>query len=421
MEYVQTCDSCQRHKKSTSLPSGLLQATPIPPPNDKGRHWIVDFATKLPLTESGHCEVMVMRSWDKFTILRECAPGMGAEGAANLFLQSVRVFGTPKTFRGDRDSRFNTKIFTDILENAGCEVHLASVDHHQSVGAAERTIGQVKQMLRHFINPTHTNWQELLSPIEQALNNGFCAALGTTPSYYMFGTYPDSPKQEELFAQENDRSTWDRVVIEARDYLETARRKMIATANKKRRDVDFKVGDNVLISTKHPWFQTLEGVRKLIPAWSGPFKITEILHKTSCVLELPPDIKTHNQFHTSLLKHYHPRTRTNLHPNPVRIDGEDHFEVDQILNYRKKKRGSKTIEQYRVSFVKYGPEYNMWLPISLLSCPQKISEYHARRKAKIGKRTIAGRLLSKLLSCMNTIATEHGITGRIMDVFVRPV
>jgi hypothetical protein len=135
----------------------------------------------------------------------------------------------------------------------------------------------------------------------------------------------------------------------------------------------------------------------LIPAWSGPFKITEILHKTSCVVELPPDMKTHNQFHTSLLKHYHPRTRASLHPTPIRIDGEEHFEVDQILNYRKKKRGAKTIEQYRVSFVKYGPEYNMWLPVSLLSCPQKISEYQTRRKAKIDKRTIAGRLLPKLI------------------------
>ena len=35
------------------------------------------------------------------------------------------------------------------------------------MGAAERTIGQLKQMLRHFINPTHTNWQELLLPIQQ--------------------------------------------------------------------------------------------------------------------------------------------------------------------------------------------------------------------------------------------------------------
>ena len=63
----------------------------------------------------------------------------------------------------------------------------------------------------------------------------------------------------------------------------------------------------------------------------------------------------------------------------------------------------------------------MYLPLSLLSCPEKIGLPSSNGKAKIGKRTIAGRLLSKLLSCMNTIATEHGITGRIMDVFVRPV
>lgn len=96
---------------------------------------------------------MVMRSWDKFTILKECAEGMGAKGAAELFLQSVNVFGTPLSFRGDRDSRFTSKDFTYILQTAGCEVHLASVDHHETVGAAERTIGQVKQMLQHFINP----------------------------------------------------------------------------------------------------------------------------------------------------------------------------------------------------------------------------------------------------------------------------
>ena len=49
----------------------------------------------------------------------------------------------------------------------------------------------------------------------------------------------------------------------------------------------------------------------------------------------------------------------------------------------------------------------MYLPLSLLSCPEKIGLPSSNGKAKIGKRTIAGRLLSKLLSCMNTIATER--------------
>ena len=93
-EYVRTCDSCQRHKRSTTLPSGLLQPTPTPCPSKKWRQWIVDFATKLPFTESGHCEIMVMKIHDKFTILKACPPEMGAKGAAALFLDSVSVFGT---------------------------------------------------------------------------------------------------------------------------------------------------------------------------------------------------------------------------------------------------------------------------------------------------------------------------------------
>ena len=272
-----------------------------------------------------------------------------------------------------------------------CEVTLASVDHHQSVGAAERKIAQIKQMMRHFINPTHTNWQELLLPLQHALNNIFCDALGTTPSYYMFGSHPDSPEIGKVFETQEHRAKWMKITEDARNYLEKAREALSIKANKKRRNIVFKINDEVLINTKHPWFQTLEGVKKLIPAWSGPFRIKQILHTTSCVLDLPDDIKTHNQFHTSLLKHYHPRTRVTLHPSPTRINGHDHYEVDQIVGYRKRRLGKSFIEEHRAAFVKYGPEYNRWLPIPLLRCKRKIVEYHARRRKRIGERTLAGR------------------------------
>ena len=181
---------------------------------------------------------------------------------------------------------------------------------------------------------------------------------------------------------------------EAAKYLEKARQALSIKGNKKRRNIIFKIIDDVLISTKHPCFQTLEGVKKLIPAWSGPFRIKQILHNTSCVLDLPDDIKTHNQFHTSLLKHYHPRTRATLHPSSTRIHGHDHYEVDQIIGYRKRRLGKSFIEEHRVAFVKYGPEYNRWLPIPLLKCKRKIAEYHKRRRQRIGERTLAGKLLS---------------------------
>jgi hypothetical protein len=222
------------------------------------------------------------------------------------------------------------------------------------------------------------------------MNNAFCDALGTTPNYYMFGTHPDAPVPSLSLDTAEHRARWSEVVDKATRFLIKSREKMMATANKKRRNIQFKVNDTVLLSTKHPWFQTLGGVKKLIPAWSGPFRITEILHGTSCVLDLPEDIKTHNRFHTSLLKHYHPRTRVSLPPAPTRKKGHDYYEVDQIVGYRKRRLGRSFIEEHRVAFVNYGPEYNRWLPLECLSCKRKIAEYHERRKKRIGERTLAG-------------------------------
>ena len=102
---------------------------------------------------------------------------------------------------------------------------------------------------------------------------------------------------------------------------------MITTANKKKRNIQFAVGDSVQLSTKHPWFRTLEGVKKLIPAWSGPFIVKKTLHRTPCVLELPDDIKTHNQFHSLLFKYYNPRTQVQTPQPPTRINGHNYFYV----------------------------------------------------------------------------------------------
>ena len=136
---------------------------------------------------------MLQSCHNKFTILRACKPGMKSKKAAEIFLENVSIFGTPLSFRGDRDSRFDSSNFTNELLEHNCEITLTSVDHHQLLGAAERTIGQVLQMMRYFINPTHANWQELLLPLQHAWNNNFCNALGATPAYYMLGSYQDSP------------------------------------------------------------------------------------------------------------------------------------------------------------------------------------------------------------------------------------
>ena len=84
------------------------------------------------------------------------------------------------------------------------------------------------------------------------------------------------------------------------------------------------------LTTTHP-------TTKLLPKRYGPFKITKVISKVVYQLELPPQWKIHNMFHTSLLSPYHemPTHRPNYHkPPPDVINGEKEWEVKEIVGSR---------------------------------------------------------------------------------------
>ncbi len=71
---------------------------------------------------------------------------------------------------------------------------------------------------------------------------------------------------------------------------------------------------------------------KLTPKCLGPFKITQEISPVAYQLELPPNWRIHDVFHTSLLTPYH---ETAAHgpnftrPPPDLIDGEEEYEVER--------------------------------------------------------------------------------------------
>jgi hypothetical protein len=55
-------------------------------------------------------------------------------------------------------------------------------------------------------------------------------------------------------------------------------------------------------------------------------------------LELPPQFKIHNVFHVSLLEPYHENPISERHqepPAPVEIEGQEEFEVQEVLDSKK--------------------------------------------------------------------------------------
>jgi len=85
-------------------------------------------------------------------------------------------------------------------------------------------------------------------------------------------------------------------------------------------------------------------------------------------------------FHASLLCPYH---ETDAHgpnfsrPPPTIIDGEEEYEVDQILNHQY--HGQSKRLDYLIKWVGYPSSDNTWEPVAQIHAPHKIKAYYARQ------------------------------------------
>jgi len=119
--------------------------------------------------------------------------------------------------------------------------------------------------------------------------------------------------------------------------------------------------------------QTLYPTSKLAPKHYGPFPIKRVLSPVTYELELPLQWKIHPVFHAKLLTPY---KETALHgtnytrPPPDLIEGEAEYEVEQILDVRRKGRGRKL--QYYIKWKGFPMSDSMWEPPEHLNNAQDL-------------------------------------------------
>ena len=90
--------------------------------------------------------------------------------------------------------------------------------------------------------------------------------------------------------------------------------------------------EEVLLSSKT---LHLAGTRKLRTRFVGPFRVMERIGKTAYRLDLRQRFKdVHNVFHVSQLRKHIPGGSFANTPEPIQVEGEEHFEVEALLQHR---------------------------------------------------------------------------------------
>ena len=147
--------------------------------------------------------------------------------------------------------------------------------------------------------------------------------------------------------------------------------------------MEFQVGDEVLLSTRTlPVKVAVGGTRKLGPLYCGPFRILE-KYTSAYHLELPQHMQIHPVFHVSQLKLYRKPTneaQTYQKPDAIMTNAsQEEYEVEEIINHRKRHRGRTTKIEYLILWKGYpGHEMTWECEENVANAQEKIEEYYKR-------------------------------------------
>ncbi|XP_076889624.1 uncharacterized protein LOC143540455 [Bidens hawaiensis] len=132
--------------------------------------------------------------------------------------------------------------------------------------------------------------------------------------------------ESQLTGPEMVQQTADKIA-QIRNNLLPARSRQKSYGDKRRRPLEFEVGDLVLFKVS-PWKGVVRfGMRsKLAPCFVGSFKIFEQIKDVAYLLELPQEIQgIHPVFHVSNLRKCLADENLHILPDEVRIDKTMHF------------------------------------------------------------------------------------------------
>ncbi|GBG58886.1 hypothetical protein CBR_g24238 [Chara braunii] len=275
------------------------------------------------------------------------------EARTDLVIQKFFDFwvsenGVPLSIVSDRDSRFTSQNWQELMGVYGSKLLMSSGRHPETNGQTEQMNKILQQVLRMYIRPDQINWDEMLPKVASAYNNSMHLSTCRTPNELHKSFRPRRPfeglnrdqvhrlpsgTREFAIRHEKELAT----VVEN---LKKAQHRMIEQANKHRRPSQFQVGDLVWVKSKE--FAPEEHIsQKLLPAYRGPWPVLEVKggeDGPSYTIEFPS-------------------RRSMIPPD---MDGR--YDIDDIVDedvFRTGGRG-RPQKQYKVWFAYQEPEDDRW-------------------------------------------------------------
>ncbi|GJS31472.1 ty3-gypsy retrotransposon protein [Tanacetum coccineum] len=250
-EFVRRCQICQRAKSSQLHLAGLL--SPLPIPNQVWEDVAMDFITGIPNSKGYTVIMVVIDRLSKYAHFASLRANYTAHQVAELFVQTVvKLHGIPRFIVYDRDKVFTNAFWSHLFKFQGTSLNMSSAYHPQTDGQSEALNKCLELYLRCFVFYNPRAWVAFLLWAKFWYNSAFHTSIGMTPFKVLYGRDPPSIIPCSVFEDtpsdvQTQLQASDVVLSQLLINIIRAQSKMKKYVDKKRRKLEFAVGDFVYV------------------------------------------------------------------------------------------------------------------------------------------------------------------------------
>ncbi|GKD97718.1 putative reverse transcriptase domain-containing protein [Tanacetum coccineum] len=193
----------------------------------------MDFITKLPKTAAGYDSIWVivdcLTKSAHFLPMKETD---STEKLTRLYMKEIVArHGIPVSIISDRNSHFTLRVWQSLHKALGMQLDLSTAYHRQTDGQSERTIQTLEDMLRACVIDFGNGWDRHLPLVEFLYNNIYHTSIKAAPFEALY----------EIIHETTEK------IFKIRDRMQVARDRQKSYADKRRRPLEFEVGDKVML------------------------------------------------------------------------------------------------------------------------------------------------------------------------------
>ncbi|GJX15627.1 putative reverse transcriptase domain, ribonuclease H-like domain, aspartic peptidase domain protein [Tanacetum coccineum] len=188
----------------------------------------------------------------------------------------------PVSIISDHDSHFTLRVWQSLHKALGTQLNLSTAYHPRiRCVCVRRTIQTLEDMLRACVIDFGNGWDRHLPLVEFSYNNSYHTSIKVAPFEALYGRKCRSPVcwakvgEAQLTGPEIIHETMEKI-FKIRDRMQAARDRQKSYVDKRRRPLEFEVGDKVMLKVA-PWKGVMRFGKcgKLNPRYIRPFRIIE--------------------------------------------------------------------------------------------------------------------------------------------------